>query len=117
MHGKLHSLPLNITKVRLPRKPLRLSRLLLLACACLFTAQMLAGRDGALAVFAQSRLAPVLNQNSQIAIFDQYIVVFERGSTDLQVRAAEDIVKSHRGAILFRKPLTSAFHYSPLRLP
>ena len=95
MHGNLHALSLNITKVRPPRKPLRLSR------------------DGGHAVLAPSRLAPVLNQNSQKA----YIVVFVRGSINLQVRAAEDIVKSHRRAILCGKPLTSAFHYSLLRLP
>jgi subtilisin family serine protease len=80
---------------------LRLSALFPLACACLFAASMLAGRGGVPAVLAQ-RLAPVIGQNSPTAIPDQYFIVFEQGSTSPQVQAAEDVVKSRGGKVLFR---------------
>jgi hypothetical protein len=75
---------------------------LLLACLSLSALLALAAKSDVPSAHAQQqRLAPVINQNSQNAIPDQYMVIFEPGTSLSAVRAAQNTVRNLGGKVEF----------------
>ena len=82
--------------LRLARRPLRLRKLLSMACSMVLAVQVLAGTAIA---DPEPKLAPVLNEGAKYRIPDQYIVVFKPGTTQEAVLAAQSKVKELGGTV------------------
>src|SRR4051812_44747272 len=102
MNGKLHLILPTLAKSLHPKRLRGHSRLLLLGCLSLSALLAFAAKsDVPSALAQQQRLAPVVNQNSQNAIPDQYMVIFEPGTPPSAVRAAQNTVRNLGGKVEF----------------